>query len=62
MHTDFSAPLVHSHHGGRDRGGSELTDTGKTILAAYLDACAAAEAATKNQRRIIASMLKSQKD
>lgn len=62
MHADFSAPLIHSHHGGRDRGGSELTDAGKTILAAYLDACAAAETATENQRWTIASMLRPEKD
>ena len=45
MNGDFSEPLVASTHGGADRGGSELTDTGQTVLARYLEIRAAAETA-----------------
>ena len=62
MHADFKAPLIHSHHGGRDRGGSKLTETGKAVLTAYVTACAEAEKATTAQRRTIASALRPQKD
>ncbi|MGB3627117.1 MAG: LysR family transcriptional regulator [Henriciella sp.] len=35
MNTDFTAPLIKSTHGGKYRGGSDLTEAGKTVLALY---------------------------
>lgn len=35
MNNDFTAPLITSTHGGKQRGGSELTDAGTTVLALY---------------------------
>ncbi|MEM5516203.1 LysR family transcriptional regulator [Henriciella sp. AS95] len=35
MNGDFADPLVKSTHGGTDRGGSEVTETGQTVLALY---------------------------
>ncbi|MEQ9315789.1 MAG: LysR family transcriptional regulator [Henriciella sp.] len=35
MNHDFAAPLIASTHGGKSRGGSELTEAGRTVLALY---------------------------
>lgn len=57
LNTDFRDPLIHSHHGGHERGGSELTATGEAVLAAYRAVCAKAEAATDTERQAITSLL-----
>ncbi len=52
MNAMFAAPLVASSKGGRDGGGAELTEAGRTVLAAFrameekLRTTAAAETAT----------------
>jgi molybdate transport system regulatory protein len=35
MNRDFAEPLVKSTHGGTERGGSEVTETGHQVLALY---------------------------
>jgi molybdate transport system regulatory protein len=52
MNAMFAAPLVTSSKGGRDGGGAELTEAGRTVLAAFrsmeakLRTASAAETAT----------------
>ena len=53
MNADFRHALVTSSVGGSERGGSALSETGRSVLNAYDAACAEAEAATK---KILAEM------
>ena len=47
MNTDFQGPLVISSHGGAKRGGSALSETGETVLAAYDAVCTEATTAAR---------------
>ncbi len=49
LNAGFRAPLVTATRGGRSRGGAELTDLGREVLAAYraMEAKAAAAAAAE---------------
>ena len=46
MNDCFRSPLVVASRGGSSKGGAELTDTGKTVLAAYRRLLARIEAST----------------
>jgi len=39
LNQDFQQPLLQSRHGGRERGGSDLTQLGKEVLELYGRVC-----------------------
>lgn len=45
LNTAFTEPLVTMQRGGKEQGGAELTDNGRSVLALYHKALAAAEKA-----------------
>ena len=57
MNADFREPLVTSTIGGSEHGGSVLSQTGKTVLAAYDEACAQSESATAGILERLTSLL-----
>ena len=44
MNVAFEKPLISARHGGKDRGGAELTETGFDVLGLYQKLCDQAEA------------------
>ncbi|MHA1559808.1 MAG: winged helix-turn-helix domain-containing protein [Alphaproteobacteria bacterium] len=57
MNDCFRSPLVVASRGGSGKGGAELTDTGKTVLAAYRRLLARIE--TNDDMRAIRKLVKS---
>jgi molybdate transport system regulatory protein len=49
MNKCFKEPLVETAHGGNERGGAKLTDTGKSALKLYRQMDAASFKACKNR-------------
>lgn len=43
MNSDFESPLIVSRHGGREHGGSQLTELGRWVLGQYRNICMAAD-------------------
>jgi len=58
----FREPVVESARGGPRGGGARLTDSGRAVLAAYLEAVSAAESAGAGPADRIAGMLRDMAD
>lgn len=58
MNTCFSEPLVHGAPGGAHGGGTQLTESGRTILKAYHDLIDKSQIAAQHELAQISSALK----
>lgn len=54
----FQQPLVTAFHGGKNRGGANLTETGADILTIYLRLAEKAEKATRAERTQMSEHIK----
>ncbi|KCZ93363.1 winged helix-turn-helix domain-containing protein [Hyphomonas johnsonii] len=62
MNAQFPSPLLIKQHGGIERGGSHLTDTGHRVLTAYRALCAQAQDATEESFKTFRALLTNQGD
>ena len=53
MHSSFSAPLVETHHGGAEGGGTQVTNLGQEILELYSSICDSAVVASTDKFQIL---------
>jgi molybdate transport system regulatory protein len=58
MNLHFREPLVVLTRGGAKGGGTQVTDTGRKVLAGYHSMCAASEAAARPEWRKLRRFLK----